>query len=48
MQLPIYMDGHATIRVDPRVVEAILPFFEESYGNAGTTTGPCHPSGAVR
>ena len=29
MDLPIYMDGHATTRVDPRVVEAMLPFFGE-------------------
>jgi cysteine desulfurase len=38
MQLPIYMDNHATTRVDPRVVDAMLPYFSERFGNAGSTT----------
>ena len=38
IQTPVYMDNHATTRVDPRVVEAMLPFFSETYGNAGSTT----------
>src|SRR5262245_19672156 len=29
----VYMDNHATTRVDPRVVEAMLPYFDETYAN---------------
>lgn len=33
---PVYMDNHSTTRVDPRVVEAMLPLFHDVYGNPGS------------
>src|SRR5579864_6922479 len=36
LKKPVYMDNHATTRVDSRVLDAVLPYFSEKFGNAAS------------
>lgn len=40
MDLPVYLDHNATTPVDPRVLERMLPYFSEQYGNASSKAHP--------
>ena len=38
MRQPIYMDSHATTPLDPRVLEAMMPYLTDHFGNAASST----------
>ena len=40
IKFPIYLDHHATTPLDPRVLDAMMPYFTEKFGNASSLDHP--------
>ncbi len=47
MRRTVYLDNHATTRIDPRVLDAMMPFLQEQYGNASSRSHEFGLTGAA-
>jgi len=47
MHRTVYLDNHATTRIDPRVLDAMMPFLQEQYGNASSRSHEFGLTGAA-